>query len=197
MHSLKPLTMTLGLIAVCIATSCSSQQTVTVNKAKAQSGLDKFNSNYDYAKDENGLLRATSNQQSQYSRKRQFSGSDNVASGANYDKKSYRKKRWGQKSNYNSEQYQGNTDYDKTPFYVQQARANREQSRFSQNEFAANDYSTGTANAASGARRNSNVKHSASGYVTSQQDYPDPLILSKDDYTKLSVQQTNVLLGRE
>ena len=203
MQSIKQITHFLTIASVAMLASCASEKTVSVRKAKADSGLDKFNSNYDYEKDETGLMRAVSDQKSQYSRKEGFAGTNQKVTGKDYNKQSYRKKRWGQKSDYQTTEYQGRKEsgLGDSPYYVQQAKINREQSRFSGSQYGTSGYETGAANVASGARRSSNLAGKTSGYVSSQGNYSEPLIMSKQDYSrvsqgKMSVQQTNSMLGR-
>ncbi len=182
--------------------SCASQKKVTMRKAKAESGLDKFNSNYDYEKDESGLMRAVSDDKSQYSRKQGFTGTKDVQ-GKDYNKVGYRKKRWGQKTEYGKSQFQGKKDsnYGDSPYYVQQARMNQQKSRFEGSKYGTSGYATSNANVATGNNRNSNYAGRTSGYVTSRENYAEPLIMSKQQYSKISqgkmsVKQTNSMLGR-
>jgi len=203
MQFLRQLTHLFLIASIAGLASCASQKTVSVRKAKSDSGLDKFNSNYDYEKDKDGMMRAVSDDKSQYSRKEGFSGTKQVTTGKDYNKLSYRKKRWGQKSEYGKSQFQGKKDsrYGDSPYYVQQARMNNQQSRFGGSQYGTSGYATGEANVASGARRNNNSGRKTSGYVTTQGEYSKGIIMSKKDYTrisqgKMSVQQTNSMLGR-
>ncbi len=203
MQLIKQFTNLITIASVAIVASCASQKTVSVRKAKSESGLDKFNANYDYEKDESGLMRAVSDDKSQYSRKEGFSGTKQVTTGKDYNKVSYRKKRWGQKSDYGTSQYQGKKDnkLGDSPYYVQQARMNQQQSTYSGSQYGTSGYSTGEANLVTGARRSNTSGSKTSGYVTTQDEYNKGVIMSKKDYSrisqgKMSVQQTNSLLGR-
>lgn len=203
MNFSKSILNTLACVAIVFTASCANEKTVTTKKARATSGLDKYNSNYEYTKDKNGLMRATSNKQSQFSRGKQFAGTRDY-SGKDYNKKDYRTKRWGQKSDYSAQQYQGKRDsnYGNSPYYVNQARIANRDSRYSNNNYGTGSYKAGNAHEGTGSRRNSNVSKGASGYVSSQGKYPQPLIMSKDQYTKinqqkqLTVRQSNSMLGR-
>lgn len=203
MQFIKQLTNLLLIATIVGLGSCASEKTVSVRKAKSESGLDKFNSNYDYEKDATGLMRAVSDEKSQYSRKVEFAGTNQKVTGQDYSKQSYRKKRWGQKSEYGTSKYQGRKDSNmgESPYYVQQAKVNQQQSRFSGSRYGTSGYATNESNYASASNRSNNATSKTSGYVTSKSGYSEPLIMSKKDYSKISqgkmsVKQTNTMLGR-
>ena len=199
MKSLFNIYSVIALASLLLA-SCASKKTVTLKQVKATSGLEKYNSNYDYVKDENGLMRASSDQKSQFSRDKKFAGTQDF-SGKDYSKKSYRKKRWGETSQYDKKSYAGNnnSEYKRSPYYVQQQSKLGGESRYSGNQYEKQGYTVDrTANVATG---NNKVSKAPSGYVTSRANYPDPVIMSKSQYSKvnggkLTVKETNSMLGR-
>ena len=184
------------LLAVLAIMSCSSEQ--TVSNSKVRSDLDKYNGGYDLEKDEHGMTRSGSDKVSQYDEKRSnIRGQD--YSGKSYNKENYRKERWGGDKDYAAKQYGGNTDGSKfkhSPYYVTRnanARANGQYSSNDQSRFNAGTYNTGRANES----RSDAVKTGGSSYAASRnRKATKPLIISKDDYTKLGVQDTNRMLGR-
>ena len=126
----------------------------------------------------------------EFSTARNFKGKD-------YGKESYRKKRWGNNTDYNTKQYAGNTDgsqFKSSPHYVQkQALAGSRDSRFNRSKFGTNSVAKSNAQETN----STSVKKGQSGYVSSRGDYGDTRVMSKKEYAELSVRQTNSLLGRE
>ncbi|MGJ8656682.1 MAG: hypothetical protein ACSHX6_09535 [Akkermansiaceae bacterium] len=183
-------------VAVFAFASCASEQTVT--QAKVRSGLDKYNNGYEMEKGDHGMARSGSDKVSSYNNRRSDIGSRDF-SGKDYNKESYRKERWGGNKDYASKQYGGNMDGSKfkhSPHYVNRnasAQANGQYATANQSQFNAGKYATGRANEA----RSSEVQTSSNGYVISRnRTAQEPLIMSRDEYNQLGVQQTNSMLGR-
>lgn len=158
--------------------------------------MEKYGGDYEYTKDKNGMMRATSDKQSEFASKGEFSTARNFK-GKDYGKESYRKKRWGNNTDYNTKQYAGNTDgsqFKSSPHYVQkQALAGSRDSRFNRSKFGTNSVAKSNAQETN----STSVKKGQSGYVSSRGDYGDTRVMSKKEYAELSVRQTNSLLGRE
>ncbi len=198
MKSFYQLLINLGLVlAVFAFASCASEQTVT--QSKVRSGLDQYNNGYDMKKGDHGMMQAGSEKISQYDRKATDIGARDF-SGKNYNKESYRKERWGGNKGYNAKQYGGKTDgsrFEHSPYYVSRetrAQANGQSANADNNQYNAGKYTVSNNRATeSGANA---VKTGASGYVTSRNKRPQPLIMSKGDYNKLGISDTNRMLGR-
>lgn len=184
-------------VAVFAFASCASEQTVTQSK-KVRSGLDRYNNGYEVEKGEHGMMQSGSDKKSAYDNKRSNIGARDF-SGKDYNKESYRKERWGGNKDYAAQQYGGNTDgsqFKHSPHYVNRnasAQANGQYATANQSRFNAGKFSTGRANEG----RSTAVQTGSSGYVTSRSNSAsEPLIMSRDDYNQLGVQQTNSMLGR-
>ena len=176
--------------------SCASEQTVT--RSKVRSGLDSYNDGYEVEKGENGMMRSGSEKVSAYDKKRSNIAAGDFA-GKDYNKESYRKERWGGEKNYAAKKFGGNTDGSKfkhSPHYVNRnasAQGNGQYATDNESRFNAGEFATGRANEGS----SNAVKTGSSGYVTSRsRKAQEPLIMSRDDYNQLGVQQTNQMLGR-
>jgi hypothetical protein len=183
-------------IAVFALASCASKQTFT--QSKVRSGLDKYNNGYEIEKGDHGMMKSGSDKQSSYNNKRSNIGAQDF-SGKDYNKESYRKKRWGGNQDYAAKKYGGNTDgsqYKYSPHYVNRnasSQANGQYATANQSQFNAGKFATGKANES----RSTAVTTGSSGYVTSRNNnVSEPLIMSRDDYNQLNVQQTNSMLGR-
>ncbi len=180
---------------ICLV-SCASKQTITNKKVRATSGVEKYTGDYEYTKDKNGMIRATSDKQSDFSKKGAYAVSRDYK-GKSYGKENYRKKRWGNNTGYNTKQYGGNLDgsqFKNSPHYVQkQALAGSRDSRFNRSEFGTNSVSKTNAREGSA----NTVKKGQSGYVSNRGDFSKKRVLSKKQYAELTIQQTNSLLGRE
>jgi hypothetical protein len=122
-------------------------------------------------------------------------------SGKDYNKQSYRKQRWGGDTRYSAKQYGGNTDgsrFQHSPYYVDRnsrARDNGQYAAANNSPFKTGKYAAASNNA--NERSANDIKTGTSGYVTSRNKRPQPLIISKDDYNKLRVSDTKRMLGRE
>ncbi|MFT5633471.1 MAG: hypothetical protein ACI9SQ_001190 [Rubritalea sp.] len=198
MRLFYPLMIKISLVVTVFAfASCASEKTVM--QSKVRSGLDQYNNGYDIEKGEHGMLRSASDKVSHYDRRASNIGARDF-SGKNYNKESYRKERWGGNKGYASKQYGGNTDGSKfkhSPHYVSRdtrAQANGQYANADKSRFNTGKYTV--ANNRANESRSNAVKTGASGYVTSRNKRPQPLIMSKDDYNELGVSDTNQMLGR-
>lgn len=177
-----------------LSASCAGK--TTVSQKKVRSGLDSYNSGYELTKDEHGMTRSASKKISHYNNQRNSNLGATDISGKDYNKASYRKARWGGDKSYTAEQYGGKTDgsrFQHSPHYV--SRSAYDGGGFQtvqKNQFNTGRYNTGRAQEA----KSDTVKTGSSGYVTSQNNAPEPLIMSRDEYNKLSVRDTKSLLGR-
>lgn len=186
----------LVILMVCGFASCSSETTVT--QKKVRSGLDSYNDGYEVEKGEHGMMQSGSEKVSEYDRKRSGIGAQDF-SGKDYNKESYRKKRWGGNTGYTAKEYGGNTDgskYKYSPHYVNRnanAEANGQYATDNESRFNAGSFATGSANEG----RASSVKTGSSGYVTSRnKNAAEPRIMSRKEYNQLGVRDTNRMLGR-
>lgn len=174
--------------------SCASKTTVT--QKKVRSGLDSYNDGYELTKDEQGMSRSVSKQVSQFDGQRQSNIGGRDFAGKDYNKESYRKERWGGNKGYTANQYGGNTDGSKfqhAPHYVsRKAYDGGGFKSIKKNQFNAGKYNTGRAQEG----RLDTVKTGSSDFVSSRHDAPDPLVISREDYNKLSVRETKSMLGR-
>ena len=190
----------LSLFVAVLCVSCGSQRKVTNSKVRATAGLDKYNSNYEYTKDANGLQRVTSNSRSQYDKGKSASIGARGYNGKNYGKQSYRKKRWGGNDSYDVSQYGGKTDgsrFQHAPLTVSRD-GKSSQSYGSYNKRGG--YRTGQY-ATSGA-----YEQRAQAARTKQSDYAATRgnggkrakapVMSKQQYAEINIKQTRGLLGR-
>jgi hypothetical protein len=184
--------------SVLMFASCASERTVT--SGKVRTGLDQYNNGYEMEKGEHGMMQAGSDKISQFEGKKSNIGSRDFA-GKNYNKESYRKERWGGNTKYDAQKYAGNTDgsrFQHSPYYVDRnarARDNGKYAAANGSQFATEDFAAASSRANEG--NSDDVKTGASGYVTSRDNRPQPLIISKDDYNKLGIGDTKKMLGRE
>ncbi len=192
------LVIKLGLVfAMFMLASCASKQTVT--SSKVRSGLDQYNNGYDMKKGDHGMMRSGSDKVSEYDRKASNIGARDF-SGKDYNKESYRKQRWGGNKGYNAKQYGGDTDGSKfkhSPHYVSRdtrAQANGKYSTAGNGQFNTGKYAAAGSKANEGSANA--VKTGTSGYVTSRNKKKQPLIMSKEDYNKLSVSDSKRMLGK-
>jgi len=199
MNYVLQLVIKFGLVlTVCFFASCVSEQTVTTSKKR--SGLDKYNNGYEIEKGEHGMMQSGSDKVSQYDRKRSSVGVKDF-SGKDYNKESYRKKRWGGNRGYTAKRYEGNTDgsqFRYSPHYVNRnanAQANGQYSTANQSQYDAGTFYGGGIRANEGGLNK--IKKGASGYVVSRDNAAMPLIMSREEYNQLGVQDTNRMLGRE
>jgi len=182
----------------CFIASCASEK--TVSHSKVRTGLDKYNNGYSLEKGEHGMMQSNSNKESHFNRQSSFAGARDF-SGKDYSKESYRKKRWGGNTGYAAKKYGGNTDgsrFQYSPHYV-----NRNAVALADGQFYGTGNNTSRYNdsrfASSGEKANegrvSLIKTGESGYVSSQST-AQPRIISKDDYSKLGINESKRLLGR-
>lgn len=188
-----------GLAATVITlASCASE--TSVSQSKVRSGLDKYNNGYEMEKGEHGMMQAGSDRISHYDSRSTHMGARDF-SGKDYNKESYRRKRWGGDTRYTAQQYAGNTDgsrFQHSPHYVNRnARAGAHgkyaaanNSQFNTGRFAVRNNRANEGNASA-------VRTGSSGYVTSKSNMKQPLIMSKEDYNQLSIGQTKAMLGRQ
>lgn len=183
--------------AVIMLASCASKKSVT--SSKVRSGLDQYNNGYEIEKGEHGMMQAGSEKVSQYEGKSSYIGARDFA-GKNYNKESYRKERWGGNTKYDAKGYAGNTDgsrFQHSPHYVDRNARSRNNGQYANangEQFLTSNFSGASQRA--NERRASDVKTGASGYVTSRNNMAQPLIMSKDDYNKLSISDSKSMLGR-
>lgn len=187
----------LPLILGCLLfASCASERTVSNQTTRATTGLNKYNSNYEYAKDENGLMRAQSSQRSQYESQVNHVNNRNF-SGKNYSKNEFHAAGWKGNSTYQSVKYKGKTDgsrFKHAPQFVQnQANYNQKYSGTKSSHYSGNQYATGSAYRTGAAHVNKNPHHYAKDKTT---NYSNPVIMSPRQQAQLSVKETNSMLGR-
>ncbi len=175
--------------------SCAKEGVMT--SSTVRSGLNKFNDGYAMEKGEHGMMRSSSDKVSEYDRKASGLVSKDFR-GKDYNKASYRKKRWGGNTAYKPKQYEGNTDgsrFQHSPHYLKdnyKARADGQYASANNSQYNTGRFKVGRASEGLG----SGVRTGSSTYVTSRDKRPEPLIMSKQDYRDLSVSESNRLLGR-
>jgi len=188
--------ITLAVAVLCV--SCASQKTVTNSRARATSGLDKYNSNYEYKKDENGLMRATSTKRSQYDINQTVNYRGRDYSGKRYNTKDFRKNRWGGKDRYQVSAYNGNIDgsrFQHAPVTVDQgARSSKNYGNYRKVDYRTGQYSTVAAY--EGSARQIRTKKSGYAYRQEVQNRKRPPVLSREQHAQMNIQQTRALLGR-
>ena len=173
---------------------------MTNSKARATAGLEKYNSNYEYTKDANGLQRVTSASRSQYDNAKSASIGARGYNGKNYGKQSYRKKRWGGNDSYAVSQYGGNTDggrFQHAPATV--ARDGKSSQAYgSYNKgggYRTGQYGTKGAyeQRAQAARTQQSAYAASRGNQGKRAKAP---VMTKQQYAEINIKETRGLLGR-
>jgi len=187
----------LSLATGCVLlASCASERTVSNKTSRSTEGLDKYNSNYEYTKDKNGLMRAQSGQRSQYESQVNHVSNRNF-SGKNYSKNEFQASGWQGNSTYQSKKYQGKTDgsrFQHAPQFVQnQANYNKRFNGSKTSHYSGNQYAKGGTYNTGAAHVNRNPHHYGKDKTTL---YSDPVILTPQQQSQLSVKETNSMLGR-
>lgn len=133
----------------------------------------------------------------------QFEGKKNVSFGgglgtASYRKKEYNGKRWSGNTAAQTNMYGGNTDGSRfqtsSRFQGTSAAHSGRRSRFDGSSAATSRFKTGSANEAS---RRSIEKPSDAKTDFRRRVYPEPPIMTEEEYRKMTVEQTRSILGRD
>ncbi len=151
-------------------------------------------------KGENGMAQSGSDKVSDFDGKMSNIGSQDF-SGKNYNTESYRKERWGGNTQYKTTEFAENTDgsrFEHSPYYVDRnsrARDNGKYAAADGSEFAAGKYAGANQDANEGGFNA--IQSGESGYVTSRRNNTKPLIVSKEDYRRLTIDDSRKMLGKE
>ena len=181
------------VIGVMLFVSCGNKSTTKVSQKKVRSGLDKYNNGYDLEAGEHGMMQSKSTKRSHFDNLRTTASGNGTVRKTDYNKDSYRKKRWGGDSSYGKKSFNGAGDYKAAAY------------KASQNTSFDKDFSAGgsnyqgksfTTSNTTQERRAGYIKTGSSGYVTSKEDVPDPVVISREEYNLLGVKDSNYLLGR-
>lgn len=183
-------------ILVFVLGACSSDSTVTKTQIKKDVWGNK--ETFSVGKDADGNPMMKSDKRSSYENTSSNIAANRDFSGKDYTKSSYRKDRWGGKSNYDRTSYQGNTSakkYKREPWFVKQqaALSNRKSSLGKQGYTTAGYRSAGRASEQGGRRIASRQDAQISNRRSS---YKQPEVTGWKDQQGLSVKETNGMLGR-
>lgn len=187
--------------AVIFLVSCAAERTVvTTDKGnKGDNMLTKYSDNFTYVKDENGVMLPQSDKRSELEEKN-FSGFD----GKSVGKKDYTKtkafsgenKEWGGSAEYKTAQYAGRektADLQNKPYYVTKQNESLSGKQYERPV----DVSSKLADIGDTSWDKGNkvweVKEDAR---TMSKPKIEPVIMSKYQYARKTVEETNALLGR-
>jgi len=179
------------VLAVVLSTSCSKQ--TVVNSKPGATDLAKYQGGFELSKDENGVTRSTSTKVSHYDSYRNKASKGSSIRKTDYSKDSYRKQRWGGDSTFGKKSYNGLNDYKAGTYKAS------DNTSFDKNFTAGGSNYQGQSFATSNntSERNAGyIKTGSSGYVRSKENATPPRIISRDEYNKLGVKDSNNLLGR-
>ena len=133
----------------------------------------------------------------------QFEGAKRVQFGgewgkSDYEKQEYEKRSWWGGKKANVKNYEGGEEgsrFQKDSRYGSRgAKQSGQESRFSNADARTGNYEVEAATES----RKGNVRTQADARTAWRRDvYPDPVVISKGDYEKQSIQQTRLLLGRD
>lgn len=182
--------------AVILLASCASERSVSYSRGNSGFG-ERYMSDVQYERQDDGSVRPNKDVRSQYDGKTEYiSGRD--FGGKDYTTEKYGKKRWGQNTNYGNKKYAGGTDgsrFQYSPQFVQQqARMQGQQARVSGQNYGTGQYATAQANVAN--RNRSMDKPSDAETNVRRGVYKQPDVISKEDYSNISVEESRRLLGR-
>lgn len=199
-----------ALAVVMLASSCSKDQAGGSKPAGRKSGQvlalsegagakaleDRYGfQKGDIKRDENGNF--VGGKRSQFDGKRHITHEGGIGT-ASYRKSAYQAPQWTGKTEARTWDYQGNTDGSRfqtqSRFQDTSARQSGQSSRFHGQAAATSTYQTDAA-AANAARRLDKPSDAHTEYR--RRVNPDPLIISKEDYDRLTIEQTRSILGRD
>jgi len=133
-------------------------------------------------------------------RRSNFEGKRQVVFGGNFEGKTYgtdqyKSKSWNGSKNYGRKSYSGNTNASQLKVASvmdgQTARGGGEQSRYSGSGYNTSNYNTSSAREGQATPVNRN----ASNYAAKR--LPLPKVMSEREYQKMTIEETNSLLGRD
>jgi hypothetical protein len=175
--------------------SCASERTVTKTQVKKDAwGREE---SFSVGKDEDGNPMMKSDRRSSMEGKQSNVAGSQDFSGKDYNKKSYRKKRWGGNTVFGRKKYEGNTDasqYQKEPWFVKkQAGLKNQRAGAEGKTYSDNPFRKPTAREQGGAR----ISHSSDAKTDFRRRvFKQPGITHWKDQPGLGVGDTNRMLGR-
>ncbi|SHJ82525.1 hypothetical protein SAMN02745181_2724 [Rubritalea squalenifaciens DSM 18772] len=196
MRLLQTLPFSLGA-AILLLSSCASERKVSYTRGES-SGISKYESDVRYQQQADGSVRPNKDVRSQYDGRQEYLSARSFG-GQDYTTEKYGKKRWGRNTDYANKQYGGKTDgshFQYSPEFVQQqAMAQGQLARVNGQNYGANQYAAGQANVQN---RNHYLAKPANAKTESRRGvYKQPDIISKQDFTELSIEESKSLLGRD
>jgi hypothetical protein len=149
----------------------------------------------DIARDESGTF--VGGKRSQYDGQRNIAFGGGVGT-AKYRTNEYKSSAWSGNTKARTSSYANNTDASRyqvsSRYEGSRAHQNAARSRFDGTQARTSSYKTGKANENAGERL---AKPSDSLTDVRRRVYPQPDIMSKEDYDRLTVEQTRSILGRD
>jgi hypothetical protein len=184
-----------GIVCALLMGACASERKVTQGQVRKDAwGKDET---YSIGKDEDGNPVMKSDKRSSFENKSSNIASNRDFSGKDYTKKSYRKKRWGGDTSFDRKSFSGNTDanrYRSEPLFVQkQAAPTSKQANVRNKKFSINPFRSKRATEQGGRR----ITTSEDAEISNRrQTYKQPDITDWKDQDRLSIGDTNRMLGR-
>lgn len=178
------------LWGIVLVSCASSKKTVTREKVSTGDALkDRFAGGYTYGK-KGGTARSQSDKESDFSRK--SFGGVNDFEGKKYKGETYATERWGGKSNYNSNQYQGGTDtnfINKSPAFAQH-QADLKKGTWNDSNYKTEGFKTSSAREGGNKSVNTSVSNHAD-----KDKVIDPIILPWKSQNAMSISETKSMMG--
>lgn len=184
-------------LSLCCAllVSCASEQKVSYGKTKLD-GLRKFESDVEFATNEDGGAVWKNGKRSQFESQSGFNASTQYK-GKSYVKNDFNKESWSQNKSFRQQSYQGNTDgskYQRSPYFANKSTAEQGQlARSGGKKYVSSNYAAADKQVGRGRQlarpldAETNVRRRV---------YVAPPIQVSEGYNGLSVDDANSLLGR-
>lgn len=190
-------TFSTGILAALLLASCASERKVTYSRGGGEEFGSKYMSDVQFETQKDGSVKPNKDVRSQYDGKSEYLSARDF-SGKDYTTAKYNKKRWGKDLSYANKQYAGATDgskFEYSPQFVQQqAKAQGQVAQVGDKQYGAAQYNAGQANVA---KRDTYLDRPSDAETNVRRRvYKQPDIITKQDYTELSIEESRNLLGR-
>lgn len=189
-------TITILFASAWMLASCANERKVSYTDAEPQ-GIDRFGTSMDYKVDAEGQIQPGAKQErrSSFESQGSYAGYSPQSKGS-FSRGEYQAKAWSQNKGYQAKAYQGRTDgkqFMKEPHFAKQQSTYREgQAGASGQMYGVNQYQGG----GSVERGRAFSKHSDPNTHSAAGSYVEPEIRSLSEVNQMSVEETNMMLGR-
>lgn len=169
---------------------------MTYQRGSKGTGMDKFQSDVQFVKKKDGSVVPNKDLRSDFDGKQTNFGNLDFQ-GKEFTKKEYRNQRWAGKKQFSTKQYAGNTDASKfhhSPHFVQQqAKIQNQYVRDGEKQYGVESI----AREGASEETKESLQYSEDSETNIRRKvYKQPLIMSKDEYSDMTVEQTKSMLGR-